>query len=821
MSVKDCVERLVADGKVTRAIADQALSLHERMKGEFSRETPPASADAAAALATAKALRKSSADKIRNIAAQTQTFTDAETRLAEHPMGKMAALAGMLTRDLWRDAKAFRDLPAESLVKSGPTVEGRYRSTARWLYAKFGEAMQAYKPGFTGHTAEQMTGLRNMVSELFGVDTKDGLAKASAKAWSDATDAGVQRAQQGGKLFTPLDDWRLPQSWRSWRVKQFGADEFKRDIRQEVDRGALVLFDRDTNKPVTAADQDHILNRAFADITGTGGASAPFTREGRTFNFQPGQAGADAYMRLMQKYGWGTNFMSALTGHLDRMAHEIALTETFGPSYEANFRALFKAAKADPGIPVVSGVERFNPARLAAKWVESRGVVDGMWKVLTGQVHATHDDFTSNLIGAMRNMNVASALRQAIFAVAPTDAVTSFLAANHVGMGGFDHLTKIVTGGVSKDEAAHLNIQAHGMSDFVNGIRDYEDHISVLQTTAKIASGAVKATGLDWWGQMGKRTWSGDMLNLFAREAGNEFDKLNPNFKRFLDAYGFTAEDWNKLRSDGMMLDLEGAKYLNPTVLMEAERPLYDRVMNAIEEQGAFAMHQPDARLRAIETGAAYGIGPGRGQEFFRSLMQFKTFALSRVSTQLMRVLIDGPIENRIMRGLAFATASTAAGALSIQAKQLINGKTPFDMNHPKFWGDALRTGGVGGIYGDLIDSALRGSQSAGDVFTSLAGPVVKAGGDMLRLAASPIREEFDDTQNVRRSTLGRQAVSIMRSNTPNTWYTRLAVDRLWWDKLQTLIDPDYRQSFRRSEMRARKEGYGFWWRQGATAPGQ
>src|SRR5262249_46033948 len=162
------------------------------------------------------------------------------------------------------------------------------------------------------------------------------------------------------------------------------------------------------------------------------------------------------------------------------------------------------------------------------------------------------------------------------------------------------------------------------------------------------ASTFVKATGLQWWGDMGKRTWAGDMLNLFANQAGSAFDRVDPKFKRFLDSYGFTAVDWDKVRDPANILDLSGAKYLNPNAL---ERPLYERVLNAIQEQGAFAMHQPDARLRSIETGAAFNIRPGKGQELMRSFFQFKTFALSRMSTQMMRMFTDA--ESRVGRGLA------------------------------------------------------------------------------------------------------------------------------------------------------------------------
>ena len=598
-----------------------------------------------------------------------------------------------------------------------------------------------------------------------------------------------------------------------------GLPQFAKDIAEQADKGALVIFDRDTNKPVTVANRDFVIKRAFQDITQTGGAAAPFAKDQRTFNFQSGADGANAYLALQKKYGPGTNIMQMLVGHLDRMAHDIALTETFGPSYEANFRAFFKQAKAEPGIPVVPGAEKWNPARLVAKLMESKGAVEGAWKVATGQVHPTHDDFISSMIGAMRNMNVSSSLHQAVFSVLPTDSVTQLLAANHLGMDGIGHMARVFGGGVSKADAAHLNIQAHSMMDYVNGVRDYDDHVSLLQTTGKFASGTVKATGLEAWGNVGKRTWAGDMLNLFAQQADRGFADLNPKFRQFLDSYGFSEADWAKLQGADK-LDVGGSRYLDPTALQTADRTLYERVMNAIQEQGAFAMHQPDFRLRGIETGAAYGIGPGKGQEFWRSVMQFKTFALSRMSTQMMRVMTDGPIENRVMRGLAFVALGTAAGAASNQALNIINGKDPAKMDSATFWAKAMLKGGAAGYYGDLVEAAMRGAQGPGDVIAGLTGPVVQMGADIARLATSPIREEFSDDQNVRQSTLGRSVISVAKRATPNTWFTRLAVDRLFYDKLQTLVDPDYRKSFARTQRNEqRSEGAGFWWKQGSSVP--
>lgn len=818
MSVADCLVKLVADGKISQATADQARDMHERMQKEYTRTGPPATADAAAALEAAKRLRDRSAEKINNIHNQITAYRQGEMRQAEHPAGRLAALAGMITRDLWRDSKTFLGLPDTSPVKTGSNIDYLSRTISRDLSQQFGLAIAKYKPGFFGAGQEQVTGVSNMIREIFGVDTGDAEAKAAAKAWADATDKGVLWAKEAGKIFTTLDDWRIMQHWRGSYVKNAGFDAFRADFLQEEAKNGLVIFDRDTGKPVTAANKEFVIRRAYDDITGTGGATAPFSRESRTFNFQGGEQGATSYMRLMEKYGYGNNPLMGMVGHLERMGREIGTMRVAGPNPDANFAAWLADARRQPAIPVGewgSGLEKYNPARIMAKFLENPRVIQGMWEVARGRVHPTEDDFTSGLLGALRNMSVATSLRQAIVPVALTDTVTSFLAANHMGMEGIGYVARLFSRGLSREDAAHMNIQAHSMADYVNGIRDRENHLSMMQLTGKMGSAVTRLTGLDWWSGNVKRSWAGGVLKEMFDQRGLAFDQLNPNRQRFMSSYGLTPSDWDRLRA-GPHTEMNGARYLDPAGM---PRDLYERLMPAIEEQGAFAAHQPDLRLRSIETGAAYGF-TGQASEMMRTAMQFKTFALSRMSTQLMRIFTSGPIENRVFRGAAFTILSTAAGAVALQTQQILNGKDPFDMDRPDFWAQAFAKGGTAGYYTDLVEAALHGERSVGDIMTALAGPGVSLVTDAMRMAAAPIHEEFDPaTQNVRRSSLGGQVIGLAKRMTPETFYTKLAVDRLIYDQLQTLVDPNYRTSWQRMEAQQRKRGSGYWWAPGETAP--
>jgi hypothetical protein len=72
-------------------------------------------------------------------------------------------------------------------------------------------------------------------------------------------------------------------------------------------------------------------------------------------------------------------------------------------------------------------------------------------------------------------------------------------------------------------------------------------------------------------------------------------------------------------------------------------------------------------------------------------------------------------------------------------------------------------------------------------------------GGSQLRKRRSVMRELTP------RRLRAAKEVCAWRRVRRDGWYTKLAVDRLLSDKLQTLLDPQYRQSFRRAEDRAKK----------------
>jgi hypothetical protein len=219
------------------------------------------------------------------------------------------------------------------------------------------------------------------------------------------------------------------------------------------------------------------------------------------------------------------------------------------------------------------------------------------------------------------------------------------------------------------------------------------------------------------------------------------------------------------------------------------------------------------------------GAQPGTlGGEARMAAVQYKQFGLERMSTHLMRVLYEGSGSDRVKRGLAFTLASLGAGVVSLQTAEILAGKKPHDMNDPKFWIRSFVKGGAGGVYSDMLADLIMGDQyggRSGPAFGFLGGAVGGLAGDIAKSAWSPFKHELFDQDGHRISQgPGNEIFSSLRRWTPNTWYTKLAVDRLLWDQLQTLVDPHYRQSFDRANRAAgRQGGGGYWWPRGEAAP--
>lgn len=797
MSIAECVAKLVKVGSISKEIGDEALDLYERSRGEFARTMGPAQADAAAALAAANAM-EAGAKKLRNdTAKQALAWAGAERRILGHEKGRVAGLMAMLTRDIWE--------------QGGENVATKAEVIWAQLSRKFDHGMSAYAPGILGQSAQQIAGVRNLVREVFGVDTGDQIARAAAAGWKAAAKEAVDRVSAAGRNLPVNEDWRLPQFWDSLRVRKFTSDEFARDFRAEVDRGALALWDRDTGKPAPASQTDFILRRAWRDITIGDNSAKAFSPEQRTFQFVDGEAGAEAWLRLSDKYGSGENVLGMLTGHLNKMATEIALAEVVGPNHGAILRAALPLLREEEAS--LSRLARLNPLRM----LESRAIAERTYDVLTGRANAVDGPLMAGIFGGLRSINVAAKLGGAVISAVPGDSVTVGLAASHNGMSPgrilSGALREIARGGEeSQALAARLRITAHAAIDFAHGFTRFTDEVAGPQMLRGVANVVIRSQGLAYWTDLMKRTFTMEFTGHLADHARHSLDDLaeaNRPLANFLQRHQIGAAEWDAIRKAPALV-VNGATFLDTAAI--ADRGLAEKLLGAIVEERAFAVLEPDARIRAAMTGGTTA-GTFWG-EMVRSATMFKSFSVTMIATHLMRIATQGPIETRLWNGAAFVAFNLFAGAAAIQARSLLAGKETESMASAAFWARAGLQSGSLGVYGDLISAS---SSRTGRSFVSdLAGPVVGAAEDVARLSSQQLRRlmEGGDT------TLGAELIRTARRYDPSTWYTRLAVDRVIFDQLQTMVDPDWRASFRRQERAAERDyGQQFWWAPGDALP--
>src|SRR5437773_4353578 len=88
-----------------------------------------------------------------------------------------------------------------------------------------------------------------------------------------------------------------------------------------------------------------------------------------------------------------------------------------------------------------------------------------------------------------------------------------------------------------------------------------------------------------------------------------------------------------------------------------------------------------------------------------------------------------------------FAAASTIVGAISIQTRELVKGRTPRDMSMPSFWTDALQQGGALTVF----EAALQADTGFERALMQAGGPGLGLAKDVFDLSAGNIAQALEN----------------------------------------------------------------------------
>lgn len=703
------------------------------------------------------------------------------------------------------------------------SIESTAKAIERQAMGQLLATLEATHPKFFG-LMENPEGVRALVRELHGQDSGNPDAKAGAKVYHEVAEALRERFNRAGGDVGRLEDWGMPHHHAQVRVAKAGRDAWVQTVLPLLNRERYVT---EAGRLMDDAELTAFLGEAWTTIA-TGGANkiepgqfrgtgmrANRGNEARQIHFKDG----DAYLEYQIQFGERAMY-DVLTGHIQGVAKDIALVETFGPNPDATFRmlrdqALKQSALEDPanlGKHQKAAISVENQYNLAAGHTEPIGspamaqFFDGLRNLLVASrlgsavITALSDEGTLRLAARSNNLPQMQLLANELAALNPANAMEKRLA-NRAGLG--------------------LNALAAELNRFGNGTLG-------SGWTSKMATATLRASGLIAMTEARKRAFGVTYMSALGQIAKDtpNLAALDKHDHRILLSKGITetdfavwkraeVEDWGN--GNDTMLTAEAIYRIPDEQLADLGDPqrlreqAATRLLGVVLEETDIAVIEPGIRERALmQSHLQRGTLKG---ELTRSFFLFKSFPIAMVTRHWMRALSAPTLQGKAAYLAALTASTTILGMAALQAQQVVAGKDPRDMTDARTWIQAIMRGGALSIFGDFLFADT--TQYGQSLLATTAGPVAGLAEDVFRLTQGTAVKaaKGEDTD------VGAELVRFARSNIPgaNLWYTKAAIDHLVFHQLQEYFSPGY---LRRMQQRARRDyDQEFWWEPGDRTP--
>lgn len=685
---------------------------------------------------------------------------------------------------------------------------------------------------------------KQVVSELYGRKTGGEGAAEGAKAW-EATMKWWRDGMERAGVFVPeLKDWRLPQNFDPGAVKHLGKDGFVQQMTDWWTSNKLLLRDWEADAtayfrpgdPAATARAREIFETAYDNITTKGEANLePGALTSKTLADRYGRRRAfewatdEAWLEFNNKLGVGDDAIGeAMVRHIDHITRDLAVAQVLGPDPDRTAKTLIQMyrqqnASKPGGASLGQGI-----------WANR---LEALYEINSGKAQAPVSQRLALAGQSTRHFLSSVQLGGAVLSSMSDFAFTKATASWHgLDMSRImvDYLSNLRPQNMEDRVAAMrgvslVEVGLRGMADASrDAINDVRTRVGasgkvdaglngLSRITGRMAEFVIRAQGLAHHTQMMRNAIGGEVQAHWGAASGKTWDQLSAIDRRTMTDYGMGQKEWDILRTKAVKGGL-----LDPTIIARgddaAARDAGVKMLGAISAIERMAIPEGNSVTKAVLLGANR---PGTPEgEFLRSFGQYKGFPMSAMIMHWARAteaLADG--EGKWARGqyiASLAVGATVMGAVSLQLKNIAAGKDPEPMfsqaNRARFWASAFAQGGFGGIIGDQIKAMLSASKSgdASRMLTPTGGLLL----DTLNLTRGNFGERLAGVD----PHFGREAVRYANKYTPDVWYTKLAMDRLVWDTLTKMADPEAVRTFARMQERARKEQETqFYWRPGSA----
>jgi hypothetical protein len=488
--------------------------------------------------------------------------------------------------------------------------------------------------------------------------------------------------------------------------------------------------------------------------------------------------------------------------------------QVMGPNPAATLRFMEGLIKASHAAKAALGGKA--GARAARKAAGTPHLLRWTYDEVAGLANRPGNPYWADIGGSVRNVNAAAQLGTA-FVSSITDLGTQSLTARINGIPAARVMAEVLKhfnplNEADRRQALRLGFTAQGWTARAFGAQRVLGEMVGHEWSQRVADTVLRVSLLSPWTEAGRWGFMTAMLGHVTEQAGKPFGELDDALRNSMGRYGIGPGDWELIRATTPWADPEtGATFLRAQDVIgradlhpDAAEKIGMKLQQMVMTEAEFAVITTNPRVQAAMHG---GTRPGTFMgEVLRAGVQFKTFAVSMIAMHLSRMAMLSPVE-RAKYAAHLVIGMTVLGGLAVQARQIVAGRDPMDMNPAnkagaRFWTQALTQGGGLGIWGDFLFADV--NRFGGGIAETLMGPIIGQATTAAGMIALGDRIAGEKVKTI--PALYRFTKALLPGR--NLWYTRLAFERLVLDEIEKSIDPDYARRFARIE-RDRRRDYG------------
>lgn len=672
--------------------------------------------------------------------------------------------------------------------------------------------------------------VQKIVRERFGENTGDALAKKISDKMGDVFETMRDRFNRNGGDIGKLDNWGLPQTHNLEKIAKAGKEAWVNKAESLIDTRQYVhengdYYSQQEIRSLLEYTYDTLssdgANKIEVGRQATGGGTSKVTNrhgESRVLHFKD----AESWLEYQSEFG-GMQFVDLVEAHINGLSKDIAMVENLGSNPKTALKILMDAA---------------------AKKDWEKGIEENQTKSSRKRAQVMFDEFSggnspqsqvlANLGLAYRSMNVASMLGGTTIASLADQATIAKNASVHnvsyrKAFGGL--IEQLNPANKADRELAHsLGLATEEMLGSIARWSDdgltstYGKSEKLARISSGVATQVMRVSFLNALTSASKVGFTKLLMEKYGRLSRSKaWNDLDVQDRELLSNTGLDERAWQVFQLAEPVVDRKGNQLMSARSIYEIPdekltsfgdpKQVKDQVASQLQahlldEQG-MAVIEAGLRERTWMTVGAKGTITG---EVFKGLMQFKSFSASFLMRQGSRTMAQEGLKGKAAYAIPLMVSMTLLGGLVVQLREILNGNDPqtiYDSNDPKkatsFFMRSLVAGGGLPVLGDIL---VAGTDTSGrDANSFVSGPLGSDFTSLLGLTVGNLTQynEGKDTN------FGNEAFKFVKGKIPaqNLWYTKAAINRMFFDEIQDTIAPGYREkALRKAERQQDRERY-------------